>query len=620
MKRRSLFYWLIHIVWLVTGCASHQALTTGQELIKNGQYEDGLALLDRLVQENPMDVQYLSAYARQKELAEARLLMRADIEMTNGEIERAEVEYRRVLRINANSARAINGLKLIDIAKKHSDLVKQAKEMYGNGDFDGAEEITRNILSENPKQNGAKDLWREIQASKAKLVGAKIVLKPSITKPVTIEFKDAPLRSIFEALTMSSGINFVLDKEVRSDQRATIFIKDASIEDAIHAILASNQLGKKIINDTTVLIYPDTPAKTKDYQDLVVRTFYLANSDAKNTLNLLKTILKSKDVYVDERLNILVMRDTPEAIRVAEKLIAVQDLGDPEVILDMEVLEVSTNRLNELGIRYPDQINASVAGAAGAPGVLSWAEFKNFNSDLVSVKVPDPSLVLNFKKTDTDTNILANPRIRVKNRDKAKVHIGERVPVITTTTTANVGVSESVTYLDVGLKLDVEPNIFLDDEVLIKVGLEVSNILDTITRTSGTQTYRLGTRNTETSLRLKDGETQILAGLVQDIDRSSANKVPGMGDFPILGRLFSSNNDSRAKTEIVLLITPHVVRGLLRPEAEMAEFYSGTETSLSSDSRVHVPIMSPSDRNPVAAPSLSSPPARPREMGGRQGQ
>ena len=152
----------------------------------------------------------------------------------------------------------------------------------------------------------------------------------------------------------------------------------------------------------------------------------------------------------------------------------------------------------------------------------------------------------------------------MKKKEKAKVHIGERVPVITTTATANVGVSESVTYLDTGLKLELQPNIYLQDEVSMKVDLEVSNILDTVTRASGTQTYRLGTRNTSTMLRLRDGETQMLAGLIRDDERNSANKVPLLGDIPLLGRLFSSRGGNKTKTEIVLLITPHIVRNITR--------------------------------------------------------
>jgi general secretion pathway protein D len=186
--------------------------------------------------------------------------------------------------------------------------------------------------------------------------------------------------------------------------------------------------------------------------------------------------------------------------------------------------------------------------------------------------------ILNLRQLDGTVNLLANPRIRVKNRDKAKIHIGERVPVITTTSTANVGVSSSVSYLDTGLKLDVEPNVYLEDEVAIKMQLEVSNILEQL-NISGTIAYRLGTRNTATTLRLRDGETQVLAGLISDEDRRAANKVPYLGDLPITGRLFSNVTDQRNKTEIIMLLTPRVVRNFSRPETVAAQFSSGTDAN-----------------------------------------
>ena len=257
-----------------------------------------------------------------------------------------------------------------------------------------------------------------------------------------------------------------------------------------------------------------------------MKAFYLANADVKQVLNSIRSVIKTRDIIFDERLNVLVMRDTPEAVRAAEKLVALQDQAEPEVVLQLEVMEVSTSRLQELGIRFPEQISAGVVGAANTPGTITLPEYLNRNASLVRLTISNPALIVNLRKLDSDTNLLANPHVRVRNREKARIHIGERVPVITTISTANVGVSESVSYLDVGLKLELEPNIYLDDDVAMKVGLEVSNIIDTITRTSGTQVYRLGTRNASTTLRLKDGETQILAGLIQNDERRATNKGP----------------------------------------------------------------------------------------------
>jgi general secretion pathway protein D len=202
----------------------------------------------------------------------------------------------------------------------------------------------------------------------------------------------------------------------------------------------------------------------------------------------------------------------------------------------------------------------------------------------VRLTFSDPLFLLTLRQQDGITSVLANPRIRVRNREKARIHIGDRVPVITTTAAATGGfVSESVNYLDVGLKLEVEPLIYLDDEVGIKVALEVSNIAREIKSVgSATLAYQIGTRNATTVLRLRDGETQVLAGLISDEDRRSANRVPGIGDWPMIGRLFSATRDNKVKTEIVLLITPRLVRTLTRPEARLVEFAAGTEAATGS--------------------------------------
>lgn len=571
----------------LAGCAQNQAFEQGKTLIEQGKTEEGLNRLEQSVKEAPDRADYRSYLARQRELVVSRTLAEADMAREAGQWEAAEAAYRRTLRLEPHNPRAMAGLDALAKAQRHAQLLQQATASLQKDDHDGAAALLRPILIENPKHAGALALQRSIEEKRSPPAGgAPTLLAAALRKPIDLDFRDANIRTVFSVISRMAGINFIFDRDVRSDLRVNIAVRNTAIEDAVRLLLATHQLEQKPLNDNTILIYPNQPAKTREYQDLVVRSFFLANTDAKQALNLIKTIVKTKDVFIDERLNMLVMRDTPEAIALAERLINTQDAADPEVMLELEVLEVSRNRLQELGIRYPEQVSAgivgapSVAGTAGVAGRATLSELKNFNSDLVRITVTDPALILNLKKTDTDANLLANPRIRVKNREKAKIHIGEKVPVITTTSTANVGISESVAYLDVGLKLDIEPNIYLDGEVAIKMGLEVSNILEKVTSPTGTQTYRLGTRNTSTTLRLKDNETQVLAGLIQDDDRKTANKVPGLGDLPLLGRLFSSYNDSKTKTEIILLITPRVVRNIVRPELPSASFYSGTEATI----------------------------------------
>lgn len=570
---------VVILLILAAGCAAHTALIEGRNLIEQGRTEEGIRRLEQGVKENPNNIEYRAVYLRERDQYLNQLLTQGDRQRLLGKPEDAEVFYRRVLTLDAGNARALAGLASAQTEGRHRNMIAEAKERADAGDLDGAQTRLRLVLAENPSQREARALARSLEESRAKSVVAAVRLKAEFSKPVTLEFRDAPLKSVFEVLARASGINFVFDRDVRPDLRTTIYVRDTSIEDAVSFLLVTNQLEKKVLNENTVLVYPNLPNKARDYQELMVKSFYLANADVKQTLNLIKTVVKTRDVFIDERLNLLVMRDTPEAIRLAEKLIAAQDLAEPEVMLELEVLEIARTRLQEIGIRYPTQAGFSIDGAASAPGQATLRELQNFNSGLVAVTVTDPALLINMRKQDGDTNILANPRIRVKNREKAKIHIGSKLPVITTTSSPNIGVSESVTYLDVGLKLDVEPNVYLEDEVLIKVGLEVSNLIREVSTDSGTLAYEIGTRTTATALRLKNGETQVLAGLIQDEERNTADKIPGLGDLPILGRLFGSRKDERNKTEIVLLITPYVVRNLDRPGAATLEFMAGTEAS-----------------------------------------
>lgn len=579
----------------LAGCmrAGLGAFDDAKDLIGQGRIEQGLALMEKAIKENPRDVEFKAYYLRQKELYVAQLVSQAEAARAGKRYADAEFLYQRITQYDPQNRRAAEGLAQLSADRRHDAMIDKADGLLKVGKTDEAEGLARTVLAEDAKHDGALAIVKRLE----EMAAAQQVLSPGLSaafkRPITLEFRDANLKAIFEVISRSTNINFIFDRDVRSDLKSTIFVKNTTIEDVLNLLLVTNQLDKRVLNENTVLIYPNTPAKNKDYQDLTVKAFYLANADVKQTLNMIKTLVKTRDVFIDEKLNLLVMKDTPEAIRLAEKLISAQDRAEPEVMLEVEVMEVKRSRLLDLGLQWPNQFTAlnianqqTQSNVSGGTVVTTSAQTQN----LLTVQtlrhltganiVAAPSPTLNLKKEDGDAQILANPRIRVKNKEKAKIHIGEKVPVITTTVTANVGVSENVSYLDVGLKLDVEPTISLDQEVSIKVALEVSNIVREIRSTSGGTTYQVGTRNAATHLRLKDGETQILAGLISDEDRQNANKVPGLGDLPLLGHLFSSHRDETTKTEIVLLITPRIVRNLVRPDAGMSEFASGTESAI----------------------------------------
>ena len=584
---------------IVAGCAAQRAFNEGRELIDAGKIPEGLAKMDEAYRLDPRNQSYRGQYIRQRDFAVQRYLALAEKARVSNLFDEAQAAYHQALVLDSANPRASAGLESLRVERRHRALLAEADESFKKGDDANAYAKVKAVLSENSSNREAQLLLRRLEEKSFRAASVAPRLGTSLKKSITLEFRDTPLRTVFEMISKNSGLNFLFDREVRPDLRTTLFVRNTSIEDVIRFILVTNQLERKVLNENTLLVYPNTPAKAKDYQELMMRSFYLANADVKQISNMVKALVKTKDMYVDEKLNVLVIRDTPEAVRVVERLIANQDLAEPEVMLEVEVLEVATSLLTQLGIRWPTQASASVEGAGGA-GTLTLPELRSRTASMVRLSVTDPLLIANLQEQVGKSNLLANPRIRVKNREKAKIHIGDKVPVITSTTTATGVISESVNYLDVGLKLDVEPSVFLEDDVGIKVGLEVSSITQQIRSASGTVTYQLGTRNASTVLRLKDGETQVLAGLINDEDRRVADSVPGIGDLPLVGRLFSSHNNTQTKTEIVLLITPRILRNIARPELRFEEFPSGTEAVIGAPPLV-LQSLYPSETGAAAA-------------------
>jgi len=263
------------------------------------------------------------------------------------------------------------------------------------------------------------------------------------------------------------------------------------------------------------------------------------------------------------------------------------------VIMQVEVLEMSHSLAQQLGINYPTSVSFSAtkppnSAAPGIPGLVV-SDIGKQNGDTIAFSATPLGVTVDLSELVGVTNVLANPRIRAHNKEKAKFLVGNRLPVVTSGTSATTGGSFStsnVQYIDAGLTLEVQPNIHNDGNVAIKVSLEVSSIIKQISVPIGnggtTLAYEIGTRNASTLLVLKDGETAVLAGLIQDNDQRSSSQIPGLGDIPILGRLFGSTNTSHDKSEIVLSITPHIVRTRPRPSSETTEFWYGSESQTRS--------------------------------------
>jgi general secretion pathway protein D len=568
-------------VLTLTGCASQRAIETARDDFGQGDEVAALARLAHKVESTPSDRELRTFYLHQRERLILQRLAAAERMVRSGQPAEAKRLYEEILSFAPSEPRARQGLQRLERDARLGGVLAEAETALGQGDADTAMARVRQVLAEDSQNARARALEGRINAqlAAANPPPAHAITGP-FSRPVTLEFRDAPLRTVFEALSRAAGLNFVFDRDVRPEAKVTLFVRKTSVDEVLKLLTATQKIDSKVLNANSVLIYPSTPAKTKEYRELVTRTFYLANADVKQAQSLVRQLVKIRDVFIDEKLKLLVVKDTPEAVALAEQLVKSLDVAEPEVMLEVEVLEVSRNKVLNLGLDLPGQVGYGALDGSGVARSVASGVIDLRSRGGLRPYIANPAVLLNLRQEDSDTSLLANPRIRVKNNEEAKIHIGDKLPVFTTTATANVGVSASVTYLDVGLKLDVKPVVMLDDEVEIKVQLEVSNIVKEVTGPSDSLAYQVGTRTAGTVLRLRDGETQILAGLLQDEARSVGNGLPGVSDVPVLGRLFSTKKDTNARTEIVLLITPRVIRNVIAPEVSQALLPSGTETNV----------------------------------------
>ena len=576
---------------LLTACASETQRREGMALVMDGHYEQGLSKLEQALKTDPENTTARRDFLRQREQIVNRILGAAGSERALEHYDAAEAQYHRALAIDPSNAAAKNGLLSISNEKRHNHWLADAQALVKKGDVAGARRALEPLLVEDPGNVKANQLRYALaeQNLRENIAGPTLNIKGR--KPITLQFRDANLKMVLDAISRTTSLNILVDKDVRNDIKVTIFVKDTPVEETLDLILMQNQLEKRVLGENTVLIYPFNASKTKDYQELKVRRFALTNADPKQVQSMLKTLLKTKDVFVDEKTNAVMIRDTVQAIRLAEKMVASMDQPEAEVMIELELLDISRNRSLELGIDWP------TAASAMLPSSMTLDKFRQRSAADVTVSASPSGVAIKALESDGDTRVLANPRIRARSKDKARIMIGSRTPIISSaavpnTTGAAAVYNTNIQYLDTGIKLEVEPMVYLNNEVAIKLNMEVSDLADKFQNDqTGTLAYATTTNAASTVLRLRDGETQVLAGLVRAFTNSSAaQKIPGLGDIPLIGRLFGINSDSWQNREIVLAVTPHIVRNNQETEADLLELWSGTESNIkATESNLKVP-------------------------------
>ncbi|MBE9537160.1 MAG: type II secretion system protein [Proteobacteria bacterium] len=599
---------------LLTACSARKFIKKGDMYAAQNHWDEALDNYSEAMEKDPYSKEVRLKVARAKFEAAAFHLKKGEKLLAEGDYERAMLEGQIATALAPSIKRAYF---LTTEAKKRKDAIfyySTGLDFVRKGKNDKARAAFKKALSLNPALDDAAAELNKLQADKKTVMGG-YELNLRSKRPITLKFKSAPITNAFDIISKLSGINFIFDEGVKK-KKTSLYLENATFQQALELLLMTNKLFHKVVNENTIIIIPETKAKRQQYQDLLIHTFYLSNIEAKKAVNLLRTLLKVKSIYVNEALNTIVVRDTPEVVALAEKILMANDMADAEVMLDVEILEVSRGNSENLGLDIG--VDAKITGklvdlSQNPTSNLTYGTLKRFSRSDMLFTIPD--IAINLKKSQGKVNLLANPKIRVLNKKKAKIHIGDRIPIVTVTTNNGV-TSDNIQYVDVGVKLNVEPTIHINKEISLKLTLEKSSLGEPERTGSGGTVYPIGTRIIETELRINDGETQIIGGLIQDEERGSTIKIPFFGDIPILGRLFSSESNTGGKTDILLSITPHIVRLKGIADPEFSSIWSGRGQEFSSqtpfesfseeDSKVTLPR--PED---MGVPDLDTMPAAP---------
>ncbi len=553
--------------------------------------------------DNPADIEAAKNIARDEVTVARETLQRVRVKMDAGDEADALEEVQGLLAMNPSNMRAQQLKTQLEQRLHLKEELAEAAALQHDRPAEALYRVNR-ILQEQPGYAQAEALRNQLQRRDIVRHAAKPRLTDALRKPVSLNFKSQPIAQILDAISLAAGVDFVLDPDVSTSMPASIIARQTTAEDAINLLLRTNQLEKKVLDAHSLLIYPARADKEKEYRELMVRVFYLDQANATHVLAALRQISAPKNVHLDERANAVLVRDTPEVMAVVERVVAALDIAQSEVTMDVQVLEVNASDELEVGVDYPSDLRFSLL-AQSESGKITVGDLLNLSKGHIGVSSRnDLSAALNLLQKRGKTKVLANPKIRVRNLEKASIKIGEKVPVVTTTN-ANGVVTESVNYQDVGLILQVEPRISLSNEVSVKVSMEVSNLKGEVKTAGGGIVYPMSTRNAETVMTARDGETQVLAGLVNQQYTRSSSGLPGFSLMGWLGSLFGGQKKTDQTTEIVLLLTPHIERSMALPSASDSYFPSGTE------SRVTVVPMTtqPPAALPAPAPAEGASPA-----------
>jgi general secretion pathway protein D len=548
---------------LGVACAAKWAYRQGDDAADRGEWDLAVARYTRALEKDPKNIRY-------------------KISLENARIQASRFHY--------------------DEAKKHlaaSELEKAAEELQIASNYDPANRSAADdlaIVQERIKKHEQEQRERaEFEQTKARAQAMRVpvpVLSPRSPVPITLNFHDASLEKIFDSLGRIAGVNILFDEGFR-DKKTSVNLSGVTFQEALDQLTFVNRLFYKVLDQNTLIIVPESRQKRVAYDDLVLRTFYLQNAEINETVNLIKTVAKVTTVVGNPSLGAITVQGTLDQLAMAEHIIEANDKARGEVLVEVQILEVGRNRAKEWGLDLSNYTVSATLSPTGASNEVANG-FTNIRAHLLSsfnqadwiVSLPS-TIFLRFIQTESTVRILASPRLRAAEGKKAELKIGQEVPIPITTFTAGAagGTSTfypatSFQYKNVGVNLSFTPRVSASGDIALEMAAEFSLLGDD--RNVGSAGNPLNvptflTRNVTGTLRLRDGETGLIGGLLQSREARSFSGALGIKDIPIIGGLFGDNKKSRDESEVLISITPRIVRAPKVTEADLVPLRVGTQ-------------------------------------------
>jgi general secretion pathway protein D len=575
------------VALFATGCSSYQLLRRAEAAEAREQWDEAVVHYVDLAERDPGNARWRSALMRARLRASQGHFAAARRFHEAGVLERALIEYQRVVQLDPTNQYA------------QVELDKIGEEIARARDGDGAA----------PTLDEMKKRTRDMSAQPP-------MLNPRSQERISLDFPEPQsLFAIYQALAKAFGINVLFDPQLR-DQQMAIELRQVTAQSALETLMRAAGHFYKVIDEQTILIAQDTQQNRRTYEDLVIQTFYLSNAEVKDAVQALRSLIASRNLTANEQLNAVTIRDTADKVKIAQRILETIDKSRSEVVIDIELIEIDSANLVELGVSL-DSYRITQAIDLGEDVPIRLSDLSNLTQQSWALTIP--TILYDFLKTNTDFQLLAKPQVRITEGEKAKVRIGDQVPIPVTSFNSSNTVGGSIVpitsfqYKDVGINIDLEPRVHHNKEISLKLQIEISQVTGSVDAGGGQKQPIIGNRTIESTIRLKDGETNFLAGLIRTDEVVGQTGIPGLSDIPVLGKLFSKSTTDKKRTDIMLTLTPHIIRTPDLTEDDLLPIWVGTESNMTfrgGSPRVESPAEGPFDAvEEGIEPELAEPPA-----------